>query len=155
MAVAGFDHVAVPTARPGELISFYHALGFEVPDPESLERARVPAFEIRFGSGKINVHLPALWQDARFTLRGSTARPGCADLCFVWESTEADLRTRLAHAGADVEFGPVHMHGARGPAVSLYTRDPDGNLLEFMFYDPARVTTEVEHASQILQQRTR
>lgn len=60
MPVAGFAHVAVPTARRRELISFYHALSFEVPDPESLDRAQVPAFAIRFGSGKINVHLPVL-----------------------------------------------------------------------------------------------
>jgi catechol 2,3-dioxygenase-like lactoylglutathione lyase family enzyme len=40
------------------------------------------------------------------------------------------LRTR----GVDVETGPVARFGARGPGTSVYFRDPDGSLLEFMSY---------------------
>ncbi|MEM9552529.1 MAG: VOC family protein, partial [Pseudomonadota bacterium] len=32
--------------------------------------------------------------------------------------------------GVAVEGGPVHRTGATGPIVSLYVRDPDGNLIE-------------------------
>ena len=123
MPVASFDHVALPTAKPEELIAFYGALGFSVPDVAEWRAAGVPFFAIQFGNQKINVHAPELWQREQFTLRGPTAAPGCGDLCFVWEG------------GAEVVAGPVELPGARGQGVSLYTRDPDENLLEFIIYD--------------------
>jgi catechol 2,3-dioxygenase-like lactoylglutathione lyase family enzyme len=40
--------------------------------------------------------------------------------------------------GAEIEEGPVERHGGRRAAASsVYVRDPDGNLLEFMIYPPA------------------
>jgi catechol 2,3-dioxygenase-like lactoylglutathione lyase family enzyme len=35
-----------------------------------------------------------------------------------------------------VALGPVATQGAKGRATSLYFRDPDGSLLEFMSYSP-------------------
>lgn len=135
MAILGFDHVAIPTERPLELIAFYGALGFRVPDPAELETAAFPVFEIGFGTQKINVHLPALWQNEKFTLRGPSARPGCADLCFVWEGGVEKLQRTLEQAGAEIVAGPMAMRGAQGRGVSVYTRDPDRNLVEFIVYD--------------------
>jgi len=41
----------------------------------------------------------------------------------------------LAKAGAKIEEGPVGRQGGRRKAgSSVYLRDPDGNLLEFMIY---------------------
>ena len=37
---------------------------------------------------------------------------------------------RLAANGVVVELGPVERVGARGPMMSVYFRDPDGNLVE-------------------------
>jgi hypothetical protein len=91
---------------------------------------------IVFGDNKLNVHAPARWQDPAFTLRGPTALPGCADLCFVWAGGIEALRATLAAAGAIIEVGPVPREGGRGRiGTSFYTRDPDQNLLEFMVYD--------------------
>jgi catechol 2,3-dioxygenase-like lactoylglutathione lyase family enzyme len=33
-----------------------------------------------------------------------------------------------------VEVGPVTRHGAQGQGTSVYFRDPDGSLLEFISY---------------------
>ena len=50
----------------------------------------------------------------------------------------AALDELLGSAGAAVEEGPVERQGGRGGGrtmgTSVYTRDPDGNLLEFISY---------------------
>ncbi len=72
------------------------------------------------------------------TLRGPAAVPGCGDFCFVWEGEQAELLALLERSGAVVEVGPVERQGRRAGGraigVSVYTRDPDGNLLEFISY---------------------
>ena len=85
------------------------------------------------------LHPPERWQDPRFTLRAPAARPGCGDFCFVWQGTLEALLAALGRAGAAVEAGPVERVGGRdhgrAKGTSVYTRDPDGNLLEFISYD--------------------
>lgn len=139
MGVAGFDHVALPTAHPEEVVYFYTRLGFVSVGVEEWRAGTARAFSLAFGDAKINVHPPAAWQDPGFTLRGPSAVPGCGDLCFVWEGGLEDLRVTLAKAGAEVISGPIPRLGGRAlgstTGTSLYTRDPDGNLLEFMVYE--------------------
>jgi catechol 2,3-dioxygenase-like lactoylglutathione lyase family enzyme len=141
MTVTGFDHVAIPTARPEEMLRFYRALGFSAPAPEDWRAQSAPFFSIQFGENKINVHAPALWQNPAFTLRGPTAQPGCGDFCFVWSGTVAELKAALQRAGAAIEEGPVERVGGRSSGrakgTSIYTRDPDDNLLEFIVYGAA------------------
>jgi catechol 2,3-dioxygenase-like lactoylglutathione lyase family enzyme len=138
MPVTGFDHVAMPTDQPEEMLRFYRALGFIAPSPEEWRAQDPRGFSIQFGENKINVHAPALWRDGSFALRGPTARPGCGDFCFVWHGSPDELRETLARAGAAIEEGPVERlggrSGGRAKGTSLYTRDPDGNLLEFIVY---------------------
>jgi catechol 2,3-dioxygenase-like lactoylglutathione lyase family enzyme len=141
MTVTAFDHVAIPTAKPDEMLRFYRDLGFTVPTPEEWHASNVPFFSIQFGDNKINVHAPSIWQNPAFTLRGPTAQPGCGDFCFVWSGTTAEVNAALARAGAPIEVGPVERVGGRdrgrAKGMSVYTRDPDGNLLEFIVYaDP-------------------
>jgi catechol 2,3-dioxygenase-like lactoylglutathione lyase family enzyme len=56
--------------------------------------------------------------------------PGGSDICFGWDGP---LEHLAAH-GIPVELGPVARHGARGEGTSVYFRDPDGSLLEFISY---------------------
>lgn len=141
MTVAAFDHVAIPTANPDEMLRFYRGLGFGAPTPEDWRAQNVSHFSIQFGENKINVHAPALWQSPTFTLRGPTAQPGCGDFCFVWSGSLAALKTSLLRVGALIEEGPVKRVGARdagrATGISIYTRDPDRNLLEFIVYETA------------------
>ena len=76
-----------------------------------------------------------MWQKPDFTLRGPSSLPGCGDLCFVWEGGSDALSRLLADAGAPIVAGPVELHGARGRGTSVYVRDPDENLLEFIVYE--------------------
>jgi catechol 2,3-dioxygenase-like lactoylglutathione lyase family enzyme len=138
MNIVAFDHVAIPTAQPEAMLVFYRAIGFSAPTPEAWRASQAKHFAVQFGENKINMHAPALWQDDAFTLRGVSARPGCGDFCFVWAGSLADIQARLQALGAPIELGPVQRvggrDGGRAKGTSVYTRDPDQNLLEFIVY---------------------
>jgi catechol 2,3-dioxygenase-like lactoylglutathione lyase family enzyme len=126
--VAGIDHASLPMQNTDAMVAFYRALGCDVSEEPSVVRVYV-------GDQMINLHRPATWQRTSFTLRAPNAQPPCGDLCFVWNGTPDGLRERLDDVGASVEEGPVaRVGGRRRGASSVYTRDPDGNLLEFMIY---------------------
>jgi catechol 2,3-dioxygenase-like lactoylglutathione lyase family enzyme len=135
MTIRGLDHVALPTANPVAMMEFYQALGFGVPNESLWRDVANPRLAIQCGQQKINLHEPAQWQDPAFTLRGPTAQPGCGDLCFVWDGRFEELYAALARAGAAIIAGPVNRIGGRAKGVSVYTRDPDNNLLEFIVYE--------------------
>jgi catechol 2,3-dioxygenase-like lactoylglutathione lyase family enzyme len=126
--VSGYDHVALPMLNTDAMILFYKTLGFDI-------RESAAAVSVYAGRNMINFHRPARWQDSAFTLRAPAAKPPCGDLCFVWDGTAAQLKTWLDAANARVEEGPVARQGGRkAEGTSVYTRDPDGNLLEFIIY---------------------
>jgi catechol 2,3-dioxygenase-like lactoylglutathione lyase family enzyme len=126
--VAGFDHVSFPMQDTDAMVAFYRALGFDVAESPHVVSVYV-------GEQMINFHRPATWTRAGLTLRAPNARPPCGDLCFVWDGSPDALHARLDGAGASVEEGPVAREGGRRRgASSVYVRDPDGNLLEFMIY---------------------
>ena len=127
--IGALDHVAIPIQNVEEMVSFYRALGFVV-----RENGRI---SIHFGNQKINFHHPAMWQSGRGTLRAAAARPPCGDFCWVWKGTRVSLDEMLGRANAEiVAEGERTGGGDGGSAVgqSVYTRDPDGNLLEFIRY---------------------
>ncbi len=128
--IRALDHVAIPIQRVEEMTAFYRALGFGILETES----RV---SIHFGDQKINFHRPSSWQGRTFGLRAPAAVPPCGDFCWVWEGTREELVAVLDRAQAEIEAegerdGGRGGGGARGQ--SIYVRDPDGNLLEFMRY---------------------
>lgn len=126
--VRGFDHVALPMQNTDAMIAFYRGLGFDVTRNQL-------ACSVYIGEQMINFHLPATWQRESFTLRAPAAKPPCGDLCFVWDGTPEALKAMLDKAGATIIEGPVARQGGRRkPSSSVYIRDPDGNLLEFMIY---------------------
>lgn len=63
--------------------------------------------------------------------RRRRARPrGSADLCFLTPEPIEAVLARLQANGAVIIEGPVRRTGATGSILSVYIRDPDGNLLE-------------------------
>ena len=106
-----------------------------MPDLAEWRRSELPFFSVFFGDQKINFHAPPMWQNPEFELRGPTSEPGCGDLCFVWEGGAAALAEMLKRADAPTIAGPFELQGARGRGTSVYIRDPDRNLLEFIVYD--------------------
>ena len=139
MGVTGFDHIALPTADAEKFLAFYKSIGFTSPEEDEWRAGRYPIFSLVFGNNKINVHP----QGFVANLRGPTAVPGCGDICFVWEGGLASVIDMLAQAGIPIIKGPVDRIGGRAggtaASVSVYVRDPDDNLVEFMCYDEPAV----------------
>ena len=126
--IRGFDHVAVPMQNTDAMLAFYRGLGLQMNETPT-------AVSVYVGDQMINFHRPTLWQNATFTLRAPAAKPPCGDFCFVWDGTPASLKATLDRVGAKTVEGPVERRGGRRKtASSVYIRDPDGNLLEFMIY---------------------
>ena len=46
----------------------------------------------------------------------------------------AEVQASLKANGVAIEVGPVERTGASGPMMSVYFRDPDGNLVEISEY---------------------
>jgi catechol 2,3-dioxygenase-like lactoylglutathione lyase family enzyme len=86
----------------------------------------------RFGDQQLNVHGPGL--DVGSLVARPPVEPGGSDLCFTWPGTADEAVDHLRAHGVAVEEGPVPRHGGRGRGTSVYFRDPDGSLLEFISY---------------------
>ena len=134
MPTVSIDHIAIPTANAERLIAFYKRLGFTINDEEEWRAGTANIFSIQIGDSKINVHPEGYVAG----LRGPSAVPGCGDICFVWDGTVEECQEWLAEAGVEVILGPSPRKGGRdfgrAPSLSLYARDPDDNLLEWMTY---------------------
>lgn len=132
MSTVSIDHIAMPTANAERLIEFYKRIGFTINDEDEWRAGEANAFSIQVGDSKINVHP----EGYTASLRGPTAVPGCADICFVWNGTADECKEMLEEVGVEIISGPGPRRGAlkHRNAVSLYARDPDENLLEWMIY---------------------
>lgn len=123
--VDALDHLVLTVADLDATRAFYvDGLGMEAESFAAADGTRRHA--LRFGAQKINLHLAG----AEFEPKAARALPGSADLCFLTSVPLPDWQRHLAARGIAVELGPVPRTGARGPILSLYLRDPDGNLIE-------------------------
>lgn len=119
--IASLDHLVLTVADLERTCAFYRdVLGMAV---DTFAEDRVA---LHFGSQKINLHRVGheFEPKARFAVAGS------ADLCFLTTIPVETVATELAAHGVAVELGPVPRIGAAGPLLSVYLRDPDGNLVE-------------------------
>lgn len=125
MKIDRLDHLVLTVADIDASIAFYvGVLGMEAVSFGAGRRA------LAFGSQKINLH-PAT---APLKPHALAPTPGSADLCLITTTPVAEVLRHLEACGVAVEEGPVPRTGAVGPIMSVYFRDPDGNLIEVSNY---------------------
>jgi catechol 2,3-dioxygenase-like lactoylglutathione lyase family enzyme len=92
---------------------------------------RGAGFAYRFGDCQLNCHGPGVKAEPVARL---PVAPGNSDVCFEWDGPIADAIAHLARAKVLIELGPIARNGAKGRGTSVYFRDPDGSLMEFLSY---------------------
>ena len=125
MIIDRIDHIVITAFDLERTLDFYQrVLGME---PITFAGGRRG---LAFGRQKINLH-----QSGReFEPKALKPTPGSMDLCFITETPLAQVAAHLRQCGVAIAEGPVPKTGAMGPMMSVYFRDPDGNLIEVSNY---------------------
>ena len=119
--ISSIDHFVLTAGDVEATIDFYtRVLGMTAETFAAGRRA------LTFGDQKINLHQAG----AEFEPKARLATPGSADFCLLSKVPVAEIAEHLAAEGVEVIEGPVEKTGAAGALLSIYFRDPDGNLVE-------------------------
>ncbi|APR89583.1 VOC family protein [Salmonella enterica subsp. enterica serovar Infantis] len=125
MIIDRIDHLVLTVSDISTTIRFYEeVLGFSAVTFKQNRKALI------FGAQKINLHQ----QEMEFEPKASRPTPGSADLCFITSTPINDVVSEILQAGISIIEGPVERTGATGEIMSIYIRDPDGNLIEISQY---------------------
>ena len=120
------DHVVIAVSDWERSNAFYR----DVLRTELVSRGE-GTYVYRLGEQQLNVHGPG---GRPYPVARDPVRPGNSDLCFVWDGPIEAAAEHLRAQDVEIEEGPVPRSGARGEGMSVYFRDPDGSLLEFISY---------------------
>lgn len=119
--IKSLDHLVLTVADVQATCDFYaRVLGMEAISFGEGRRA------LGFGSQKINLHTAG----REFEPKAHRPTPGSADLCLIASTPLDAVVQHLRACGIVILEGPVRRTGATGPILSVYFRDPDGNLIE-------------------------
>jgi catechol 2,3-dioxygenase-like lactoylglutathione lyase family enzyme len=120
------DHCVIAVSDWERSNAFYRdVLGAELVE---LDRGR---WAYRFGEQQLNVHGPG---STPSPIARVPIQPGNSDLCFRWAGPIDGAISHLRALAVEIEEGPAARRGAKGEGTSVYFRDPDGSLLEFISY---------------------
>jgi catechol 2,3-dioxygenase-like lactoylglutathione lyase family enzyme len=121
MHIDSLDHLVLTVQDIQATCEFYsYILGMQVITFAEGRKA------LQFGNQKINLHQ----KGKEFEPKAQHPTPGSADLCFLTSIPLEDVITHLQTWNVSLLLGPVERVGATKPLVSVYFRDPDGNLIE-------------------------
>jgi catechol-2,3-dioxygenase len=130
------DHIVLNVEDDKNMINFYSKIMMlETERLEEYLAGEVPFPSVRLNSETIIDLFPKkMWQAT--AAPGERARSNLNHFCIslsreAWES----LSNRLNDNSIDIEEGPVPRWGAHGTGISIYFRDPEGNLIESRYYE--------------------
>lgn len=120
MKMRALDHLVLCVGDVARTRRFYE----RVLNMESRE-GRPGKWSLHFGTNKISLQdagaSPAI---ARDTV------PGSGNFCLLTDTPLEAFIQHLEREGVTIVDGPGERSGAMGPILSVYFRDPDGNLVE-------------------------
>lgn len=123
--ITALDHLVLTVGDTATTCTFYaDVLGMTAQTFIGTDGASRTA--LLFGTQKINLHQ----EGNAFAPHAVRPTPGSADLCFLTEAPLTNWQAHLAQHNILIEDGPIPRTGATGPILSVYIRDPDGNLIE-------------------------
>ena len=121
MKPARLDHLVLTVRDMQATIDFYgNVLGLAVLSFGENRKA------LSLGEQKINLHVAG----EEFLPCAARPTPGSADFCLIVEQPVEEVVEHLKRHGVIIECGPVRRQGTLYPLMSVYIRDPDGNLVE-------------------------
>ena len=122
------DHLVLTVRDLDAALHFYElVLGARiVPPPAGLGPTAVA-----FGRQKINLHVAG----QEFEPKATHPTVGAGDFRLITDQPIEAVIAHLEECGVAIEQGPVPRFGALGRMMSVYFRDPDGNLVEVAKYD--------------------
>jgi catechol 2,3-dioxygenase-like lactoylglutathione lyase family enzyme len=132
--VTAIDHVVL-NVRDVEASAAWYARVLGMTRHDFQPPYGVARTSMKFGAMMLNLRPADMDKVAWFT--GAEAVAGSDDLCFLTGLSPDEVMRHLADCSVAVEVGPVSRRGARGTMMSVYCRDPDGNLVEIAKYDTA------------------
>ena len=118
--IDAFDHIVLCVRDMPATIAFYgRVLSMEA------RQERPGKWSLHFGANKISLQDAAASPGiARDTV------PGSGNFCLLSQTPMAEIVAWLGREGVAIVDGPGERAGAVGPILSVYFRDPDGNLVE-------------------------
>ncbi|HET6965525.1 MAG TPA: VOC family protein [Acidimicrobiales bacterium] len=131
MRITGLDHIVLNTPDQERSLAWYTGvLGLAGERIEEWRRGEVPFPSVRIDAGTI---IDLFRSEPPAGTNDETERPNLNHFCLVLPA--ADWDAMMEAGDIPVERGPSNVFGARGMGVSIYTRDPDGNVVELRRYD--------------------
>ena len=118
--IDALDHIVLCVRDVPATIAFYRrVLGMEA------RQERPGKWSLHFGANKISLQDAAVSPGiARDTV------PGSGNFCLLSQTPMAEIVAWLGREGVAIVNGPGERAGAVGPILSVYFKDPDGNLVE-------------------------
>ncbi|KAM3096151.1 VOC family protein [Phormidesmis sp. 146-35] len=121
MNVDRFDHLVLTVQDIEVTCEFYtKVLGMQVITFGQNRKA------LKFGCQKINLHQVG----QEFEPKALHPTSGSADLCFITQIPMQQIIRHVRSCEVDILGEPIERTGATGNLLSIYLRDPDGNLIE-------------------------